>query len=108
MTTFPAMPADVIGACSISGGGLNRVVASLVAPILDDGGVADYLDRLRLTLGGRLTTMAETLQQCLPSAVSYRRPDFFFNDSPPTPIYTHACKTRDTEASDAIEAALRK
>jgi 2-aminoadipate transaminase len=64
----------------ISGGGLNPVVAALVAPILDDGGVADYLDRLRLTLGGRLTTMAETLQQCLPSAVSYRRPEagYFF------------------------------
>ena len=64
----------------ISGGGLNPFAAALVAPILDDGGVADYLDGLREILHGRLVAMDEALQAHLPPGAQYRRPDagYFF------------------------------
>lgn len=64
----------------ISGGGLNPFAAALVAPILDDGGVADYLDGLREVLHGRLVAMDEALQAHLPHGAHYRRPDagYFF------------------------------
>ena len=64
----------------ISGGGLNPFGAALVAPILDDGGVADYLDGLREILHGRLVAMDEALQVHLPPGARYRRPDagYFF------------------------------
>ena len=61
-----------------SGGGLNPFTASLVAPILDDGGVDDYLLGLRRDLRARLIAMDEAVQAHLD--VSYRRPDtgYFF------------------------------
>jgi 2-aminoadipate transaminase len=64
----------------VSGGGLNPFTAALVAPILDDGGVDDYLDGLRGILQRRLAAMDDALQTHFGSAVSYRRPDsgYFF------------------------------
>jgi 2-aminoadipate transaminase len=64
----------------ISGGGLNPFAAAIVAPILDDGGVADYLDGLREVLHGRLVAMDEALQAHLPPGAQYRRSNagYFF------------------------------
>ena len=61
-----------------SGGGLNPFTASLVAPILADGGVDHYLRGLRVALQARLTAMDEALQTHLEA--SYRRPEsgYFF------------------------------
>lgn len=64
----------------ISGGGFNPFTSVLVAPLLHDGGVGEYLDEVRGILRGRLATMDDALQNHLPSGVSYRRPDagYFF------------------------------
>jgi 2-aminoadipate transaminase len=62
----------------VSGGGLNPFTAALVAPVLDDGGVDDYLEGLRGILRRRLAAMDDALQTHFD--VSYRRPDsgYFF------------------------------
>jgi 2-aminoadipate transaminase len=64
----------------VSGGGLNPFTSALIAPILEDGGVGEYLDDVRRILCRRLATMDEALKEHLPSGVSYRRPDagYFF------------------------------
>ncbi|HZZ96552.1 MAG TPA: PLP-dependent aminotransferase family protein [Jatrophihabitantaceae bacterium] len=64
----------------VSGGGLNPFTAALLAPILDDGGVDQYLDGLRATLQRRLAVMDDALRAHLGSEVRYRRPDsgYFF------------------------------
>ncbi len=64
----------------VSGGGLNPFTSSLVAPILGDGGVDDYLDGLRAILQRRLEAMDEALRTHFGLDVTYRRPEsgYFF------------------------------
>jgi 2-aminoadipate transaminase len=64
----------------ISGGGLNPFTSALITSVLQDGGMAAYLQDLRRTLHRRLTAMDTALQAHMPSHVTYRRPDagYFF------------------------------
>ena len=64
----------------ISGGGFNPFTSVLVAPLLEDGGVAEYVDEVRGILRGRIDAMDDALQEHLPPGVTYRRPDagYFF------------------------------
>jgi DNA-binding transcriptional MocR family regulator len=64
----------------VSGGGLNPFAAAVVAPVLDDGGVGDYVDEVRAILRRRRSVMDDALRDCLMPDVSYRRPDagYFF------------------------------
>lgn len=64
----------------LSGGGLNPFSAALVAPVLEDGGVAGHLDDIRVILRDRVAAMDEALRVYLPAGVTYRRPDagYFF------------------------------
>jgi DNA-binding transcriptional MocR family regulator len=80
----------------VSGGGLNPFTAAMVAPVLDDGGVGDYLDRVRAVLRRRRAAMDETLQACLPPGVTYRRPDagYFFWLRLPDGVDTAAIRAR--------------
>jgi len=59
----------------ISGGGLNPFTSAVIGSVVADGGLVGYLEELRRTLYGRLTTMGSALQAHLPPEVTYRRPD---------------------------------
>jgi 2-aminoadipate transaminase len=67
----------------VSGGGVSPLPAAIVAPMLDDGTLARYLDHLLQVFGHRITVMDEAVREHLPfdsHGVTYRRPDagYFF------------------------------
>lgn len=64
-----------------SGGGFNPFTAAVVAPALDDGSVARYLDdTLRPLLAHRAAVMAAALRAHVPPEVAWSEPDggYFF------------------------------
>jgi DNA-binding transcriptional MocR family regulator len=67
----------------VSGGGVNPFASAVVAPLLEDGSVAAYLDQLVEVFRDRISVMDDALREHLPFAVhgvTYRRPDagYFF------------------------------
>jgi 2-aminoadipate transaminase len=83
----------------VSGGGVNPLPASLVATMLDDGSVADYLDHLLQVFGRRVEVMDAAVREHLPLdglGVTYRRPDagYFFWLRFPEGVDTAAVRPR--------------
>jgi 2-aminoadipate transaminase len=78
----------------LSGGGLNPFTSAVVAPLLVDGGVADYLDDLRRTLHRRLIAMDEALSTHAAAGVTYQCPraGYFFWLNFPTGVETAAVR----------------
>ena len=79
-TSAKLMPQMLNKGLLASGGGNNHFTSGIVRSVFENGWQADYLNQLRQLYTQRVDCLHQSLQQRLPSSVTYRKPEggYFF------------------------------